>query len=212
MTSPGWALLTAASNCAAVATGTAVAPAGAVTRKPTHPSAKAQILRRRGMGKTLLAVRAVLPLDYEGYCKRSISLEPRAWLSFAVPVVVDDVLPFGGVRAGDDGHHRLGVAQVEHLVGDAGLDEDEIARLVLHRLLQAGTVLVADPPLEDVEHHLEVDVDVGVGHAARRDGGDVHRQLRGVDVLGREAGLVLDVVPAPAGAARADHGDPVVAF
>src|SRR6185295_2160529 len=130
----------------------------------------------------------------------------------AVPIVGHDIFPLRGIRAGDDGHHRLGIAQVEHLVGHAGFDEDEVAGLVLHRLLEPGAVLVAHAALEDVEHQLEVDVDVGVGHAARRDGGDVHRQLPGIDVLGREAGLVLDAVPAAAGPAATDDGDAVVAL
>ena len=53
--------------------------------------------------------------------------------------------------------------------GDAGLDEDEVTGRILHDLLQPVTIFVADAPLQDVEHHLESDVDVGGGDAAGRD-------------------------------------------
>src|SRR5262249_7367172 len=94
----------------------------------------------------------------------------------------------------------------------ARLNINEVAGLVVERLLQAGAVLVTHPALEDVEHDLEIDVDVGVGHAAGRDGGDVHRQLPAADVLGRQARLVLDAVPAAAVAGAADRQDAVAAL
>ena len=59
-------------------------------------------------------------------------------------------------------------------------------------------VLVPDPALEDVEHHLEADVDVRVGDAARRNRRHVHRQLLRPDVLGRQSHLVVDAVPVAA--------------
>src|SRR5262245_41476394 len=125
-------------------------------------------------------------------------------------VVGDDVLPLAGVRAGDHGDHGFRVAQVAHLVRHAGLDEDEVARLVVDRQLETRPVLVAHAALEDIEHDLEVDVHVGEGDAAGRDGRHVHRQLPGGDVLGREADLVADAVPAAAGAA-ATHDEDAVA-
>ena len=73
--------------------------------------------------------------------------------------------------------------------------------------LSPGPILVADPAFEDVKHQLEADVDVRIGHPARRNRRHVHRQLGRADVLGTHAGLVLDVIPAPAIAARADHAD-----
>ena len=46
--------------------------------------------------------------------------------------VVDDVLPLARVGPGHHRNHRIGVAQVEDFVGNAGLDEDEIARSIVH--------------------------------------------------------------------------------
>ncbi len=129
---------------------------------------------------------------------------------YSRPFVGHDVLPLAGVGAGDDGHHRLAVAQVEDLVRHAGGDEDEVAGLVVDALAQAVAVLVAHAALEDVEHHLEADVNVGAGDAAGRDGGEVHRQLLRADVLGRQPGPVADAVPAALAAAAAQHGDAAV--
>ena len=123
-----------------------------------------------------------------------------------------DVLPLRRIRPRDDRDDRLHVAHVEHLVRHAGLDEDEIAGLVLDDLPKPRPVLVAHVALEDVEHHLEVDVDVRVGDAARRNRRDVHRQLRRADVLRRQAGAVANAVPAAHAAAAADDGDPVAAL
>src|SRR5262249_37331404 len=122
----------------------------------------------------------------------------------AVAVVGDDVFPLAGVRAGHHGHHGFGIAQVEHFVRYAGLDIDKVAGLVVHYLFETGAVLVAHPAPENVEHDVEIDVDVGAGDTARRNGGHVHRQLGRGHVLGGQAGLVLDAVPTPAGAAAAD--------
>src|SRR5258708_38410329 len=55
-------------------------------------------------------------------------------------LVRSDVLPLAGVGAGDDGDDRLGVAEGEDLVGDAGPDEDEGAGLGLDRPGQSGAV------------------------------------------------------------------------
>ena len=55
-----------------------------------------------------------------------------------VPVVGDDVRPFVGVGTRHDGDDRLGVAEIEDFVRDAGLDVDEVAGAVLDRLRAGG--------------------------------------------------------------------------
>src|SRR5207248_834641 len=95
---------------------------------------------------------------------------PSARTSSALPLAIvgDYPIPLVGAGAGDDGDHRVRVADVEHLVGYAGFDEDEVAGLVLDALLEPGTVLVPDAALQDVEHHFEsvVDVRVEIGRAS----------------------------------------------
>ncbi len=125
--------------------------------------------------------------------------------------VGDDVFPLAGVGAGDHGDDGLAVAEVFDFVRDAGLDEDEVAGFVVDGRRQVGAVFVADAADQDVEHHLEIDVDVGIGDAARWDGGDVHGQVFGGDVLCRQAGLVADAVPVAVGGAAADDEDAVAA-
>ena len=46
-------------------------------------------------------------------------------------IVRNDVLPLAGIGARHHSYHRLGLAQVEHFVRHAGLDEDEVAGTVL---------------------------------------------------------------------------------
>ena len=89
----------------------------------------------------------------------------------------------------------------------AGLDEDEVPRLVLDDASEARAVLVAHPALENVEHDLEIDVNVGVGHSARWNRRNVHRKLLRADVLAEHAGLVADPVPITPGLAAANHLD-----
>ena len=67
-------------------------------------------------------------------------------------------------------------------------------------------------PSQDVEHHLEADVDVRVGDAAGRNRRDVHRQLLRADVLPRQPDLVVDAVPVAAVVAVPDDEDAVVPF
>jgi hypothetical protein len=95
-------------------------------------------------------------------------------------------------------------------VRHAGLDEDEVAGPVRDRVDEPGTVVVADRAFQDVQHDLEADVDVRVGDAARRHGGDVHREGLRADVLGRHALHVVDAVPLARTAPTADDGDAVV--
>ena len=73
-------------------------------------------------------------------------------------------------------------------------------------------ILVPHAPFENVQHHLEADVDVRAGDAARWDDGDVHRQLGRADVLPRHPELVADAVPVAADAATADPHQAVVSF
>src|SRR5207247_377428 len=110
------------------------------------------------------------------------------------------------------GHNGLRVAQVEHLVGDARLDIDEVPRLVLDRLLQSGAILVPYAALEDVEHHVEPYVNVRVGDAAGRDAGDVHREVSRGNVLRGESRAILDPVPRADAVTAADDPDAVPAF
>src|SRR5262245_57490191 len=88
-----------------------------------------------------------------------------------------DVSPLAGVGAGDNGDDRVGVAGVEHFMGNAGHDEDEVAGDVLHDVFEFRAKFVTDPAVQYVKHHLEADVDVRGRDAAGRNRRDVHRQL-----------------------------------
>src|SRR5262249_17875562 len=90
---------------------------------------------------------------------REYTLTSQGW-----PRIRDNVLPLARVRWRDDGDDRLGVADVEHFVRDARLDEDEVARLVLDHVAKGLAVLVAHAPLKDVQHHFESDMDVRQRH------------------------------------------------
>src|SRR5262245_18884690 len=127
-------------------------------------------------------------------------------------LIRNDVGPFAGVGSSEGGDNRIGGADVEDFVRNTGLDEDEVAGRVLDHLLQTVAVLVADAALENVEHHLEADVDMGVGHAAGWNGGDVHRERLRADVLARQSFFVVNAVPVPAVLASANHEDAVVSF
>ncbi len=65
---------------------------------------------------------------------------------------------------------------------------------------------------QDVKDELEADVNVRMGHAAGRDGGDVGREFGRADVLGRHSLFVMNAVPVPARAAAADGEDAVMIF
>src|SRR6478672_5632097 len=109
-------------------------------------------------------------------------------LYFATPsrsrtLIGDDPVPLVGAGARDDGDHGIRVAQVVDLVWYAWRDEDEIARVVLDALRQPFAVLVAHAAFEDVQHHLEPDVNVRPGNASGRYDRDVHRQLCRAHVL-----------------------------
>ena len=65
----------------------------------------------------------------------------------------------------------------------ARLDEDEVPGGVLDAVRELVTIVVADAAFEDVEHHLEADVDVRSRDPAGRYHRYVHRQRLGADVL-----------------------------
>src|SRR5262245_61978426 len=125
-------------------------------------------------------------------------------------LVRNDVGPLAGVGSRDDSDNWIGGADVEDFVWNTGLDEDEVAGRVLDHLLQPVTVFVAEAALENVEHHLEADVDMGIGHAAGWNGGDVHRERLRADVLSRQSFFVVNAVPVAAVLAGADHQDAVM--
>src|SRR5262245_57178891 len=78
--------------------------------------------------------------------------------------MVDDVFPLAGVRARHHRDHRLRRAQIAHFVRDARFNEDEVARYVVHLVLEGRTVLVADHAFEDVQHHFEIHMNVCEGY------------------------------------------------
>src|SRR5262249_7670189 len=104
---------------------------------------------------------------------------------------------------------RVRLTQVVHLVRNAGLDVDEIAGAVLHHLGETLAIGVAHPALEDVEHHLEIDVDVGIGDRARGNRRHVHREPGRPDVGPGETGQVLNSVPGPTGRTMTKNVDPL---
>ena len=67
----------------------------------------------------------------------------------------------------------------------AGLDVDEIARLIFDHLFQPFSEFVAHFAFDDVQDHLEADMDVRVGDATRRNRGDIGGQARRAHVLAR---------------------------
>src|SRR5262249_23007536 len=125
-------------------------------------------------------------------------------MTIRVSIIRNDILPLIGVRARDDRDDGLSLAHVENLVRDPRLDVDEVARLVLDDLLEAGAVFMPHATLEDVEHQLEANVNVSQGDAAWRNGCDVHRKLRRADVVRAHPHLVLNSIPVPAVAAPPD--------
>src|SRR4029078_3169296 len=91
--------------------------------------------------------------------------------------IFDDVLPFAGVRSCNDGNHGLSVAYVADLVRNSRLDENKIAGNVFHGLREVLAILVSHATFEDIQHHLEVDVNVGVRNSARWNRCDIHRKV-----------------------------------
>src|SRR6516225_8299428 len=108
----------------------------------------------------------------------------HAWSVVGTTIIGDDILPFASVGAGDHGDNGLAVTQVENLVRHARLNVNEIARLVVDDLRQTGAILMANPALENVEHHVEIDVYVCPSHTAGRNRGDVHGKVLRPHVFG----------------------------
>src|SRR6187401_3601124 len=85
-----------------------------------------------------------------------------------IAIVGNNVVPFGGGGAGDEGNDRFGIAHVEDFVGHAGFDVDEIAYFVLQHLLEPGSEFVADFSFEDIKDHFETDMNMGIRDATWR--------------------------------------------
>ncbi len=62
---------------------------------------------------------------------------------------------------------------VEHFVRHARFDVNEIAGFILDSCFESGPEFVAHFSFDDVKDHFEADMNMGVGHAAWRDRGDV---------------------------------------
>ena len=82
-----------------------------------------------------------------------------------------------------------------------GLDENEVPGLMLDAIREILAIIMPNSAFEDIEHHLEADVNVGAGHSSGGNRRNVHRQGGGPDVLTGHAELVLDAVPVTAEAA-----------
>ena len=67
---------------------------------------------------------------------------------------------------------------------DARLDEDKVAGLIIDFHLQVRAVFMSDFALENVQHHLKIDVNMREGNASRRDCGYIHGQLFRADIFG----------------------------
>ena len=69
-------------------------------------------------------------------------------------------------------------AYARQFIGDMERpDVDKITGGVVDDVAKAGAVFVANAAGKDVEHQLEIDVDVGERDATGRNRGDVHREL-----------------------------------
>jgi hypothetical protein len=105
-------------------------------------------------------------------------MSTSAWaaskLSLRRPGEVHNVLPFVGVGSRDNRDNRILVADIEDFMGNARLDKDEIAGFVFQRMLQRRAILMPHAAREDVEHHFEIHVNVGIRDAARWNGSDIH--------------------------------------
>lgn len=172
--------------------------------KPTKPAAHGKPTSLPGIG----ASKNALP------GKRVAGEAVTALLAVGGTVlrrIRNDPIPLVGRGARNERDQRL-VADVEHLVRNAGLDVDEVAGLVLDRLSQAVAIRVPDATLDDEKHHLETVVDVRVRNPTRWNGGDIDREAGRADVLGGQALLILDVVPLALLTAAAEDEDAVEVF
>ena len=67
--------------------------------------------------------------------------------------VVDDLVPLIGCRAGHNGHHWFGIAQVKDFVGHTGFNKDKVAGFVFHSMLQIGAILVTHAALQQKKQY-----------------------------------------------------------
>src|SRR6266508_6110923 len=88
-------------------------------------------------------------------------------------VVRNNVVPLVCGRTRYKGDHGFGLAHVEDFVRHPWFDVNEIAGFILDHLLEAGTEFVAHSSFDDVKDHFEIDMNVRVRNAARRDGGGI---------------------------------------
>src|ERR1700730_12232323 len=145
-----------------------------------HVSSEDQLVKnRRKLSFPSLQVMSVDErFTIQGQCSHFAALRtalaeacnPSALL---IAVVRNNIIPFVGRGAGDEGHDRFRVAHVEDFVRHARFDVDEIAGLVLQRLLEPGSELVAHFSFDDIKDDLEADMNMGIGDATRRYGGDI---------------------------------------
>ena len=141
-------------------------------------------------------------------------LLPAFLLSFEIlcSVVGNDVVPLVGGRAGDECHHRFGVAHVEHFMRHARFDVDEIAGLIFDHLFEPFTEFVSYSSFDDVQNYFKADMNVRISDTSWWNGGDVGRQACRSHVLARHALFVMDAIPIPLRAAATNREDPAVVF
>src|SRR4030095_10407733 len=110
---------------------------------------------------------------------RSTRRRPRTpcsstqFLATFVSVIWNNVVPLFCRGAGDESDDGFGVAHVEDFMRHAGLDVNEIAGLGFEHLFATVAEFMADFAFDDVEDYFEIDVDVRVSDAARRNGCDI---------------------------------------
>src|ERR1700691_6340454 len=80
---------------------------------------------------------------------------------------VHDVFPLTGIGSRHDGNDRLRVAHVKDLMRHTRLNENEIPGFIFERMFERRSVLVPHAPGKNVEHYLELDVNVSVGDPSR---------------------------------------------
>ena len=94
-------------------------------------------------------------------------------LGRSIAIVGHDFVPLVGRRTRDKRDHGFGLAHIEDFVRHAGFDVNEITGFVFNDLLEAGPEFVAHFSLDDVKDHFEIDMNMRVRDAARRNGGNI---------------------------------------
>ena len=98
--------------------------------------------------------------------RRSVSV-------LVIAVVRNNIVPFVGRRARYKRYDGFGITDIEDFVRHAGPYVNKIACFVLQHLLKPGSEFVAHFSFEDVKNHFEIDMNMGISDAARRNSGDV---------------------------------------